>query len=170
MMPCQGDAEPEKRAREFVQRVKRNFPWLFSKEGNKRFFHGHMEVQDVRLLVDLARDGEKKALEILRKLARQWHQEAIRAGRGVLQVPTSLHELALEVFIYGPPKAKRGPKATHESLRYAATALLVKIVNQDFGFPVYANVEHRGDKDAPMTALRLVGEELDLSERTIEDI
>ena len=43
-------------------------------------------------------------------------------------------------------------------------------MSQDFGFPKYGNPERRGNADAPMSACRLVAEELGLSERTVEEI
>ena len=46
----------------------------------------------------------------------------------------------------------------------------MKIVSRDYGFLEYRNVEHRGRKDGPMTACKLVAEELGLAERTVEDI
>lgn len=162
--------ERERHARAFVQRVQRNQPWLLSEEGNEQFYHAQMAVEDIEVLVELARMGEKKALEIVRAHAEHLHQEALRTGRVSVEVPTSLHELALEVFIYGPPKGKSGPKPTRNSLRRTTIALLVKWVCKVFRFPIFANVEHRGNPDAPMTALRLVGEELGLSERTVEEI
>ena len=166
--------ERERCARAFIQRVQRVDSWLFSPEGNKQFYHAGMEVEDIDVLVDLARVGEKKALKIVRTRMRHLHKEAykkaLREGRTVLMVPTSVRELALEVFIYGEPHAKSGPKPTTNGLRNTTIALLVKWVNEGFGYPVYTRVEHRGNPDAPMTAFRLVGDEVGLDERTVEDI
>jgi hypothetical protein len=152
----------ERLAREAVRRVKRNLPWLFSKEGSRRFYRAHMEVAEIETLVALAREGDKDALEILRKYA----GGARRAG---MKVPPDLHELVWEWFIDGPPKAKSGTSPKDTGLKYNATAQLVKMA-RDYGFPEYSNPEHRGNPGAPMSACRLVAEELGLSERTVEEI
>ena len=104
----------ERRARETVRAVKTKLAWMLTKEGSREFYGTHMEATDDQTLVDLARDGDREALDILRKRARHWHREALTAGHAVMQVPTALHELLLEMFIYGPPKLKRGsgPKDT----------------------------------------------------------
>jgi hypothetical protein len=153
----------ERLAREAVRRVKRNLPWLFSKEGSRRFYRAHMEVADIETLVALAREGDKDALEILRKYARG-------ARRARMNVPTDLHEFVWEWFIDGPPKAKSGTSPKDTDLKYTAIALLVKIVSRDYGFPEYSNPEHRGNPDAPMSACGLVADELGRSERTVEEI
>jgi hypothetical protein len=153
----------ERLAREAVRRVKRNVPWLFSKEGSQRFYRAHMEVAEIETLVALAREGDKDALEILRKYARG----ARAAG---MNAPRDLHEFVWECFIDGPPKAKSGTSPKDTELKYTTIARLVKIVSEDYGFPEYSNPEHRGNPDAPMSACRLVAEELGLSERTVEEI
>jgi hypothetical protein len=155
--------ERERLARTAVRKAKKNLPWLFSKEGSQRFYRAHMEVADVETLVALAREGDKDALEILRKHARG-------ARRARMNVPTDLHEFVWEYFIDGPPKAKSGSNPKDTGLKHQAIARLVKIVSQDYGFPEYRNPEHRGDKTGPMSACLLVAEELGLSERTVEDI
>jgi hypothetical protein len=153
----------ERLAREAVRKAKKNAPGLFSKEGSRQFYRAHMERADIEILVALAREGDKDALEILRTYARG-------ARHASMTVPADLHEFVWEWFIDGPPKAKSGtnPKAT--GLKYLTIALLVNKVNQDYGFPEYRNSEHRGNPDAPMSACLLVGEELGLGERTVEEI
>jgi hypothetical protein len=153
----------ERLAREAVRKAKKNAPWLFSKEGSQRFYRAHMEAADVETLVALAREGDKDAREILRKYAR-----GARAAR--MNVPTDLHEFVWEYFIDGPPKAKTGSSPKDTGLKYQTIALLVKIVSGDYGLPEYSNPEHRGNPEAPMSACRLVAEELGLSERTVEEI
>ena len=91
----------ERLAREAVRRAKKNAPWLFSKEVSRRFYRSQMEVADIEILVALAREGDKDALEILRKYARG-------ARRTRMNVPTDLHEFVWECFIDGPPRAKSG--------------------------------------------------------------
>jgi hypothetical protein len=44
------------------------------------------------------------------------------------------------------------------------------MVSDDYGFPEFANPEHRGNKDGPLTACKLVAEELGLGERWVEEI
>jgi hypothetical protein len=153
----------ERLAREAVRRTKKNAPWLFSKKGSQQFHRAHMERADIETLVVLAREGDKDALEILRKYA--------RGARGTrMNAPADLHEFVWEWFIDGPPKAKSGTSPKDTELKYTTIALLVKIVSQDYGFPEYSNPEHRGNPDAPVSACRLVAEELELSERTVEEI
>jgi hypothetical protein len=79
-------------------------------------------------------------------------------------------QLALEIFFDGPPKAKSGSSPKDLGLRNLIIKRLVKKIARDYGFPEYNNPEHRGNPDAPMSACRLVGEELGLDERTVEDI
>ena len=106
----------------------------------------------------------------MRRHARQWHLDALNAARPVVEVPNSLLQLLLEMFIYGPPKTKRGTSPKDTALKYQAIALLVKMVSQEHGYPEYTHPEHRGERDAPPSACRLVGEELGLSERWVEEI
>jgi hypothetical protein len=85
-------------------------------------------------------------------------------------VPDDFHAFVWEWFVDGPPKAKSGSSSKDTELRFQTIALLVKTVSRDYGFLEYRNVEHRGRKDGPMTACKLVAEELGLAERTVEDI
>src|SRR5262249_38708554 len=140
-----------------------NLPWLLSKEGSQRFYRAHMEVENIDVLVALAREGDKDALEILRKYARG----AARAG---MEVPLELHEFVWEFFINGPPKAKSGSSPKDTGLKHKTIELLVKIVSQDYGFPEYRNPEHRGREGGPMSACLLVAQETGLKERTVEEI
>jgi hypothetical protein len=153
----------ERLAREAVRKVKKNMSWLFTKEGSQQFYRARMEVENIEILVALAREGDKDALEILRKYAGG-------ARRARMNVPADLHEFVWEWFIDGPPKAKSGTSPKDTGLKHHAIALLVKIVSRDYGFPEYNNAEHRGNPDAPMSACRLAAEELGLSERTVEEI
>ena len=156
-------ADQEKLAREAVQKALRNLPWLFSKEGNRQFFLSHLEAQDPEFLVAAAREGDHDALEFLRRYA----SGARRAG---MKVPDAFHEFVWECFIDGLPKAKSGTGPKDTELHYQTIALLVKIVSKDYGFPEYRNVEHRGHNAGPMSACKLVAEELGLGERWIEEI
>ena len=87
-----------------------------------------------------------------------------------MKVPPDLHEFVWEWFLDGPPKAKSGSSPKDTELRYTAIARRVQIVSEDYGFPEYSNPEHRGNPDAPMSACRLVAEELGLSVRMVEEI
>ena len=153
----------ERLAREAVRKLVQNAPWWFSKEGNQQFFRARMEMENINMLVALARAGDKHAVEILRKCARG----ARSAG---MKVPPDLDEFVWEWFIDGPPKAKSGSSPKDTELRYTAIAWLVKSVSEDYGFPEYSNPEHRGDPNAPMSRCRLVAEELRQSVRTVEEI
>ena len=155
--------DQEKRAREAVRKAMQKLPELFSKGWNRRFFRAHLEVQNVEVLVAAAREGDHDALDILREHARG----ARKAG---MNVPDDFHAFVWEYFIDGPPKAKSGSNSKDSELRFQTIALLVKIVNQDYGFPEYRNPEHRGRKDGPLSACKLVAEELGLAERTVEEI
>jgi hypothetical protein len=154
----------ERLAREAVQKVKKNAaPLLFSQETSQQFFRTRMEVENIDMLVALARDGDKEAVEILRKYARG-------ARRTGIKVPTDLHEFVWEWFIDGAPKAKSGTNPKDTELRYQTIARLVKVVSRDYGFPEYNGPETRDNPDAPMTACQIVADELDLSVRTVEKI
>jgi hypothetical protein len=120
-------------------------------------------MQDPKFLVAAAREGDAEALNLLREYARG-------ARRTGMNVPNELHEFVWEFFIDGKPPAPSGTNSKDTDLRKQTIALLVKIVHQDYGFPLYGNVEHRGEDSGPMTTFRLVGEELGLAARTIEGI
>ena len=141
----------------------RNAPQLFSKEISRKFYRVRMEVAEVDTLVALAREGDKDALEILRKHARG-------ASGARMNVPQSLHEFVWECFIDGPPKAKSGLSPKDMGLKHLTIALMVKIVSQDYGLPEYRNAEHRGAESGPMSACLLVAQELGLKERWVEEI
>jgi hypothetical protein len=159
-----GNDNQEARAREAVRRVIRNAPQLFTKEFSRRFYRAHMEVAQIDTLVALAREGDKDALEILRKHARN-------ARRARVNVPRSLHEFAWECFIDGPPRAKSGLSPKDMELKHQTIAVMVKIVSQDYGFPEYRNAEHRGAKSGPISACLLVAQELGYDdERWVEEI
>jgi hypothetical protein len=152
----------ERRAREAVRKVLKNIPWLFDREESRRFYRVHMERESIEKLVELAREGDKDAAEILQNRGR-----VARSTR--VDLPMCFHEFVWEWFLNGPPKAKSGLSPKDLGLRNSIIDRLVKIVSRDYGFPEYPNPEYRGDSDAPMTACRIVGEELGFSERTIEE-
>jgi hypothetical protein len=158
----------ERQAREHLRQIRKDHPKLFSKAGNREFYRAHMAVADIETLVDLARDGDKEALDFVSKHVRQWHQEALRTGAESMNLPASVSELALEILAYGPPKNKTRVK--DHGLRDQTIALLVRIVSDHFRFPVSRNPEYRGENEGPMTACRLVAEEFGLAERTVENI
>lgn len=153
----------ERLARESVRKALKNADWLFTREGNRQFYRSHMEVADVERLVELAREGDKDALEILRK-------HAAGARRAGMNAPRALHEFVWECFVDGPPKAPSGPSPKDTGLRNTTIALLVKMVHEDHGFPVYPRAEHHGDPTAPPSACRLVAEELGLGETWVAEI
>jgi hypothetical protein len=153
----------EQRAREAVQKARKNLPsWLFAKDGNRQFFRAHWEIMDADQLVEAAREGDSDALEILREHARG-------ARRTGMRVSDNFHAFVWEYFIDGRPKAKSGPSPKDNDLRYQTIAVLVKTVSTDYGFPEYRNVEHRGE-DGPMSACLLVAQEFGLDERWVEEI
>jgi hypothetical protein len=160
----------EEQARRAVRQVKGKLDWLFSKEGSRDFYSTHLEAAGVDLLVDLARDGDREALDILRKHARGWHQDALNDKASEVKVPNSLLQLLFEIFIYGLPKAKRGTGPKDTALRYQAITVLVRFVSENFGFPEYTQPQDRDNPDAPLTSSRIVGEEFGLSPRWIEEI
>jgi hypothetical protein len=128
------------------------------------------KAEDVDVLVALAFEREKNALEILRAYVRRLYKSAQRARGASVEIPASVRELMFEVFINGEPRAKPGPKPTTSGQRNTTIASLVMWVSKAYGFPIYGNAEHRGNPNAPMTALRLVGEEAGLDELTVEEI
>jgi hypothetical protein len=150
-------------AREAVRRIVRNAAPLFTREFNRKFFRAQMNVEAVDKLVELAHEGDKDALEILRNHARG----AAPAGTNA---PRSLQEFVWECFIEGRPPAKSGLSPKDTELKHVTIAIMVKIVSKDYGLPEYRNPEHRGSTSGPMSACLLVAQELDLSERSIEKI
>ena len=152
----------EKQAREAVRRARKNVPWLFTKEGNRRFFRGHWETMEPEKLIAAAREGDEDAIEIIKKYGRGARQTG-------MNVPQAFHEFVWDYFLDGPPKTKSGPSPKDTELRKQAIRLLVKIVTE-YGFNVSRNTEYRGSKDGPMTAQRLVAEELGLDETTVTDL
>jgi hypothetical protein len=163
------DRDREKRARAAVWALRRKWPGLFTHEGNEAFYGTRMEAADDETLAELAWAGEKQARGILRERVRLAYEAAQREGRDVSLHPRVVM-LAVEVFCYGSPKAASGPKPTQTGLRDTMIVLMVKAVHEHFGFPLFAQPEHRDTENAPMTCHRLVGEELGLDERTIERI
>jgi hypothetical protein len=157
------DDDREARARALVRRTMRNAEALFSKEGNRRINRQLLERQEIEVVVAVARSGDAEAIEILKEYGRG-------ADRARVLVPEDLVKFAWECFIYGEPKAKPGTKAKDTAWKFQTIALLVKVIIQEFGFPGYANAAHRGDPAGPMTACRVVAEEVGLSERTVEEI
>jgi hypothetical protein len=153
----------EARAREAVRRMARNAPQLFSKENSRKFYRVRMEVAEIDTLVALARGGDKDALQILRKRARD-------ASGARNNVPQSFHEFVWEYFVNGPPPAKSGLSPKDMGLKHLTIALMVKIVSQDYGLPEYRNAEHRGEESGPISACLLVAQELGLDERSVEKI
>ena len=145
-----------------MRKALKNIPWLFDKEASRRFYRAHMEGESIERLVELAREGDKDAIEILQNRGR-----VARSTRA--RVPDCFHEFVWEWFLDGPPKAKSGLSPKDLGLRNSITDRLVKMISRDYGFPEYPNPEYRGDSDAPMTACRIVGEEFGFSERTIEE-
>src|SRR5262249_48822479 len=135
------------------RKVLRDAPWQFSKEGNRQFFRDHMEVENIDMLVALARAGDKDAVEILRKCAR----DARSAGMKV--PPDDLQEFVWEWFIDGPPKAKSGASQKDTEVGYTAIAGWGQMVRGNYGSRKYSTSEHRGNQTAQMSGCGLVGEE-----------
>ena len=160
----------EQAAREAVRKAVKNAAGLFTKEFGQRFSRARMEEENIERLVDLARDGDKEALELVRRYVSGLRKYARESGQNVMRLPLCVTELALEILTDGPPKAKSGPSPKNTEIRHRAIALCVKIVSQDYGFPEYTAPEHRGNPYALMSACRLVAEELGLSESTVEKI
>jgi hypothetical protein len=155
--------DKERQAREAVRRARKNLPWAFSRAGNRQFFRRRFETLDVKILVALAREGDADAMEFLRR-----YGCGARAQGHV--VPRDFHEFVWECFLDGEPKAKTGYSPKDTELRDQTIALLVKIVHQNYGFDIYRNVEHRGEKGSHPCATSIIAEELGLSERRVEEI
>jgi hypothetical protein len=154
--------DKERQARELVRRTRKNLSWLFSKEGNRRFFRAHWETLEPEILVAAARESDSDAIDILKNYARG-------ARRSGMHVPQALHEFVWEYFLDEVPKTKSGPSPKDSELRKQTIRILVKIV-AEYGFHETRNPEYRGSKDGPMTACRIVSEEIGLDERTVEDL
>jgi hypothetical protein len=148
-------AERERLFREHIRRVKAKYPELFSPEYNKRFFRFHQESRDIEFQVEAARAGDKDAIKILREYARGARQHPN------VQAPRALHEFVWECFIDGEPKAKTGTGPKETDLTYLTIALLVRMGNRDYGFPL--------DQGA-VTAISIVADQLKLSESWVRKI
>ena len=158
----------ERLAREAVRKTLKKQPWLFTKEGSQRFYRAHMEAEDIGVLVDLARDGDKDALEIVRQYVRGLRKYARESGLSVMQIPLCVTELALEILTDGPPKTQAGPDPRDTALRYQTLAGLVNRVSLVHGFPEYTLPGRRDEADVPMSACRLVAQETGYSESAVE--
>jgi hypothetical protein len=122
-----------------------------------------MKAQSTEWLVEAAREGDDDALDILRERSREAQQTKAK-------VPAELHAFVWECFIDGPPKAPPGPSPKDRLLRNIIIASLVKVVHEEFGFPVQRNVEHRNKKTGPVSACLLVAQEIGRSESTVADL
>ena len=163
--------ERERLARTEVRTVMKKLPKLFEKEFSQRYYRARKGEENIDRLVELARAGDKEALELVRRYVSGLRKYARESGLNVFQIPVSVTGLALEILTDGPPKAKSGSSPKDIGLKHLTIALLVKTVSRgDFGFPEYTQPEHRGNPDAPMSACRLVAEETGLSESTVEKI
>jgi len=156
-------AEREKNAREAVQRAKRNVAWMFSREGNRKWFRAHLARQTPEFLVAAAREADADAFELLRAYAR-------KARLTQEPIPRDLHEFVFELFIDGKPPGRPGSSPKDSTLRNLGIALLVKVVRDDYGFPEYRNPEYRGEKNGPLSACLIVAQEMGLSESRVEKI
>ena len=159
----QNYSEREARAREDVRKFNKNAASLLAKESSQRFYHKHMERQSTERLVELARAGDKEAAEFLLNRGR------VARSLGAI-VPTCFHEFVWECFLDGPPKATPGKNPKDTGLKHLTIALLVKIVIVDYGFPEYSQSDDRSDPEAPLSACRIVAEELKLSVSWVEKI
>ena len=128
----------EERARSAVRRTKKNLPWLFTKDGSQRYFRSRLEVQELELLIGVAREGNADALKFLREHARG----ARRAG---MNVPDEFHAFVWEYFIDGPPITPSGPKHQDLFLRDMSIVSLVKIVSE-CGFPIHREKARHNQK------------------------
>ena len=158
----------EKLAREAVRRVLQNLPWLFSRRRQPAVHpEDALEAANIEVLITAAREADADAIDILRKYAR-W---CTTHGH---ECPCRLSCLCVGMVYRRAARGHGQARPAHEKkgneLRYQTIAVLVKIVNRDYGFPVYRNPEHRDgeDGDGPMCALQLVAEETRLGYSTVE--
>jgi hypothetical protein len=172
--------EQERQAREMVRQFKRDYPEHLEAAGNRKLYNRRMAGYSNELICIFARHGDKYALKIARKRALKAMESAVMglawSDNETVQdlfhvVPPELVELALEIFVHGEPEGKRGPSDKSYWLRNQAIAHLVRQVAESFGFPIHMPYADRGnDSGRPMTACRIVGEELGLDDETIEGI
>jgi predicted NBD/HSP70 family sugar kinase len=66
--------EQEKRARAFVRRVFAGATKSVTKEGAQQFFRAGIELKPIEELIEGAREGDPKALEVLRARTRPARQ------------------------------------------------------------------------------------------------
>ena len=113
--------EQEKHARHAVRTAIKNLPWLFSKEGNRKFFRHHMAQQTPEWLVAAAREGDADAFALLRAYVRKARDEQ-------LTVPRAVHEFAFEYLLDGKPPAKPGSSSKDSEMRKQTIRILVRMV------------------------------------------
>jgi hypothetical protein len=142
----------------------RNTPQWFSREGNVQFHLTRLEAEPDEVLADLARVGDRIALETLRKRIQLRHEA------GASDLHPRVLTLALELFLYGLPKAASGPKTLHYVLRNRTICAMVRVIHQDYGFPIYGNPQRRRKKNAPLSAVRIVANEIGMTERAVDQI
>jgi hypothetical protein len=157
------NTDQETRARDAIRRQLPEMKRSLSKDGSRQFFRTHLQIENVERLIGAAREGNADALEILREHARGARQTG-------MQVPTEFHVFVWEYFVDGPPKAPPGPKLQDSLLRAMIVVSLVKVVSEEFGFPVYRNKSRHNAKIGPFSACAIVAQELRLSESTVEAI
>jgi hypothetical protein len=158
--------EQEKRARAFVRRVFAGATKSVTKEGAQQFFRAGIELKPIEELIEGAREGDPKALEVLRARGR-----ALR-GSGAT-APREFHLFVWECFLDGYPKGRPGPKPYDHLTRDMIIAGMVKIIHEEFGFSATRN-EASKDKSSIVSACQIVAEEapksLFLTEEVVEAI
>jgi hypothetical protein len=161
-------AEREAGARNAVRRVRWDATRSLTKDGSRQYWRNYVGSLDVPDLVDLARDGDKDALDRLRDYARGVRRAIPEIPS--LDIPRELLGFTLEFFIDGQPKARPGPSPRDTTLRNRLVVSLVKIVNEEFGFDVHRNEDLRNSNEGTLSACAIVADELGLGESNVEDI
>jgi len=160
--------ERERLARTEVRTVMKKLPKLFEKEFSQRYYRARKGEENIDRLVELARAGDKEALELVRRYVSGLRKYARESGLSVMQIPLCVTELALEILTDGPPKTQAGPDPRDTALRYQTLAGLVNRVSLVHGFPEYTLPGRRDEADVPMSACRLVAQETGYSESAVE--
>jgi hypothetical protein len=145
-------------ARRFVRsRLENSIP---STKEHRQFIRDQLKIEKIEVVLAAARRGDRDAMEILRERARVSSEN----------LSVDFYAFVLECFIDGPPKASPGVKSKDAFFRDQIIAMFVKFVSVTYGFPIYRNPEHRGEESGPVTACKIIGDELGLSEDRVQKI
>jgi hypothetical protein len=151
----------EKRARKFARRVFAGATQSLSEKGGKHLWQSHIAVAELDRVLGAAREGDKKALAVLRERG-----HALR-GSGA-NVPDDFHTFVWEFFLDGAPKGRPGRPPYDFVARNIVIANTIRILIEEFGF-CGTRGEASREKGRTVSACRIVEDELPKGHKVGED-